>query len=139
MRMRHIFLCFLMTLVACSVKSQDIPGSSIVSRTFLSSDGSMKLVQRAYDNADIRNRGTDNYVNVLGKRYTLHTGWLSDDASSRMHHLLNSTDVYLYDIDLGQMIPVTLTSPVTEYKRNPVVRAIDYAVEVAVAQERMRR
>ena len=48
--MRHIFLCFLMTLVACSVKSQDIPGSSIVSRTFLSSDGSMKLVQRAYDN-----------------------------------------------------------------------------------------
>ena len=50
MRMRHIFLCFLMTLVACSVKSQDIPGSSIVSRTFLSSDGSMKLVQRAYDN-----------------------------------------------------------------------------------------
>ena len=50
MRMRHIFLCFLMTLVACSVKSQDIPGSSIVSRTFLSSDGSMKLVQRTYDN-----------------------------------------------------------------------------------------
>ena len=102
-------------------------------------DVDRKTFQRDYDNADIRNRGTDNYVNVLGKRYTLRTGWLSDDASSRMHHLLNSTDVYLYDIDLGQMIPVTLTSPVTEYKRNPVVRAIDYAVEVAVAQERMRR
>ncbi len=32
------------------VKSQDIPGSSIVSRTFLSSDGSTKLVRRSYDN-----------------------------------------------------------------------------------------
>ena len=102
-------------------------------------DVERKTFQRAYDNSDIRNRGTDNFVNVIGKRYTLHTGWLSDDASSRMHHLLNSPDVYLYDIDLGQMVPVTLTASVTEYKRSPVVRAIDYAVEVAVAQERMRR
>ena len=50
MRMLHIFLCFLMMPAVYPVKSQDIPGSSIVSRTFLSSDGSTKLVRRSYDN-----------------------------------------------------------------------------------------
>ena len=50
MRMLHIFLCFLMMSAAYPVKSQDIPGSSIVSRTFLSSDGLTKLVRRSYDN-----------------------------------------------------------------------------------------
>ena len=38
-----------MSLIA-QVRAQDVPGSSIVSRTFLSSDGSGKLVQRVYDN-----------------------------------------------------------------------------------------
>lgn len=102
-------------------------------------DVDRKTFRRNYDNADIRNRGTDNYVNIIGKRYTLHTGWLNDDQSSRMHHLLNSPDVYLYDIGLGQMVPVVVKNSVTDYKRTPVVKAIDYAIEVEVAQERMRR
>ena len=95
--------------------------------------------KRDYDNADIRNRGTRNYVNVIDKTFTLNTGWLSEDASLRMHHLLNSTDVYLYDIAAGQMIPVTIVDTATAYRRHRTRKAINYTFTVSVAQERLRR
>ena len=44
-----ILLSCLMTSYIVPVGAQDTPGSSIASRTFLSPDGSRKLVQRAYD------------------------------------------------------------------------------------------
>ena len=50
MRLRNIYLYVLLASSIGSVCAQTPSGSSIVSRTFLSSDGSMKLVQRAYDN-----------------------------------------------------------------------------------------
>ena len=50
MRLRYLFLFFLAMSFIAPVLAQDVPGSSIVSRTFLSSDGSGKLVQRVYDN-----------------------------------------------------------------------------------------
>ena len=48
-RIRIILLFCLMTSSIVPVGAQDTPGSSIVSRTFLSPDGSRKLVQRVYD------------------------------------------------------------------------------------------
>ena len=50
MKYRHLFPFFLAMSLIAQVRAQDVPGSSIVSRTFLSSDGSGKLVQRVYDN-----------------------------------------------------------------------------------------
>ena len=48
---KHIWvLFFLLTARNASVRPQAVPGSSIVSRTVLSSDGTRKLVQRVYDN-----------------------------------------------------------------------------------------
>ena len=52
-----------------------------------------------YDNNNIQNRGIHNYVNEITKGFTLYTGWLGDAQSQMMHNLVNSTDVYLYDID----------------------------------------
>ena len=49
MRLRYTFLCVLLASLFSPVRSQTVPGSSIVSRTFLSSGGSGKIVQRAYD------------------------------------------------------------------------------------------
>lgn len=92
-----------------------------------------------YDNRDIRNRGRRNYVNEITKRWTLHTGWLSDEESSRMHHLLNSTNVYLYDIAAGDMIPVVLTGTETPYKTYKTDGMVQYTVEAQLAQERTRR
>lgn len=97
--------------------------------------------EMAYDNRDIKNRGIQNYVNEISKSYTLHTSWLSDNESSRMHHLLNSTEVYLFNINSGEMIPVTLNNTTTEYKtyRSNGGKLVNYAIDVTIAQDRTRR
>ena len=94
-----------------------------------------------YDNRSIQNRGVHNYVNEISKTMTLHTSWLSDDESSRMHHLLNSTNVFLGDLVTGQMIPVILTNTTTEYKtyKGNGGRLVNYPINVTIAQERIRR
>ena len=94
-----------------------------------------------YDNRNIQNRGVHNYVNEIAKTMTLHTSWLSDEESARMHHLLNSTEVYLGDIVTGQMIPVILTDTRTDYKtyKGNGGRLVNYTINVTIAQERIRR
>ena len=94
-----------------------------------------------YDNRSIQNRGRQNYVNEISKALTLHTSWMSDDESSRMHHLLNSTEVYLYDILKDQMIPVVLKNSTSEYKtyRNNGHKLFNYTIEVSYANDRIRR
>ena len=96
---------------------------------------------RAYDNRDIINRGTFNYANEVVKQWTLRTGWLTDEQSSRMHHLLNATNVCLYDFERQEMIPVMLTGTDTDYKtyRNSGNRLFNYEMTVQLAQARMRR
>lgn len=94
-----------------------------------------------YDNRSIENRGIRNYVNEITKGFTFHSGWLLSDQGERMHHLINSTDVYLYDMVLQQMIPVTIPSTTCEYKnyKNNGNRLVDYTIQVEVAQNRIRR
>lgn len=97
--------------------------------------------EMVYDNRDIKNRGTQNYVNEIDKVYTLNTSWLSDQESARMHHLINSTDVYLYNINSGDMFPVIVNNTTTEYKtyKGNGGRLVNYAIEVTIAQDRIRR
>jgi hypothetical protein len=94
-----------------------------------------------YDNRDIQNRGVKNYVNEITKGFTLHTGWLLHDQGEMMHHLINSTDVYLYDIANEQMIPVTIPTNTCEYRnfKNNGNQLVDYTIRVEVAQNRIRR
>ena len=94
-----------------------------------------------YDNSDIQNRGIQNYVNEITKGFTLQTGWLLHDQGEMMHHLINSTDVYLYDIANEEMIPVTIPSTSCEYRtyKNQGNRLVNYTIQVQVAQNRIRR
>ena len=50
MSLRQIILCILMTVVIAPARGQNAAGSSIVSRTVLSSDTARVLEQRVYDN-----------------------------------------------------------------------------------------
>lgn len=97
--------------------------------------------EMVYDNREISNRGIQNYVNEITKGFTLRTGWLLGDKGKMMHHLLNSTDVYLYDIANEQMIPVTIPTNTCEYKtyKNQGNTLVNYTIEVQVAQNRIRR
>ncbi len=97
--------------------------------------------EMVYDNRDIQNRGIQNYVNEVTKGFTFHTGWLLHDQGERMHHLINSTDVYLYDIASQEMIPVTIPMTSCEYRtfKNQGNRLVNYTIQVEVAQNRIRR
>lgn len=94
-----------------------------------------------YDNRNVSNRGRRNYANEISKRLTLHTSWMTDEQSSRMHHLLNATEVYLYDMVTDEMIPVILANTMTEYKtyKGNGGRLTSYAIEVEYANTRVRR
>ena len=94
-----------------------------------------------YDNRNVSSRGTHNFLNELTRVFTLHTSWMSDEESSRMHHLLNSTEVYLCDINQGQMLPVVLNNTTTDYKtyKGNGGRLVNYTIEATLAQDRIRR
>lgn len=96
---------------------------------------------RHCDNSDSSARGIVNYLNEIEKNYTLRTGWLSDDEAARMHEVMNSTDVYLFDLGTRVMRPVILTDTTTEYKtyRGNGNRLVNYSLTAHIAQEMERR
>ena len=94
-----------------------------------------------YTNTSILNRGKDNYVSEITKEWTLNTGLLTDSQAAKMHHLLNSTMVYLCDIATATFIPVIITSNTCEYKtyKNQGRRMVNYSFTIQLAQNRIRR
>ena len=58
-----------------------------------------------------------------------------------MHHLLNSTDIYLYDTESRLACPVVLTDTATEYKtyRGNGRKLVSYEMTAQLAQDRQRR
>lgn len=94
-----------------------------------------------YDNADGLSRGRKDYAIEVTPAWTLRTGILTDAESLRMHHLLNSTEVYLQDLADGTFYPVVLTDEEAErktYKGNGR-RLNQYTFNAQLAQERFRR
>ena len=99
------------------------------------------IAQRIYDNSIVSNRGRFNWCNEIIKNWTLRTGWLTDSQSARMHHLLNSTQVYLYDMQTAQMLPIVLTGTTTDYKtfKGSGNQMYIYEIQAELAQDRVRR
>ena len=94
-----------------------------------------------YDNNTLTNAGMDNYVNEVKKSWILHSGLLTDDQASRMHHLFNSNLIYLCHISSRYMYPVIMESNTCEYKtfKNQGRRMVEYTMQVSLAQNRIRR
>lgn len=93
-----------------------------------------------YNNAQ-RQREDWTFQNEVTERYTLNTGFLSDDESSRMPYLLDSPDVYLVDLNHASIyIPVTIATDNYEIKKYTAADGmINYQFEVAVSQKEYRR
>lgn len=100
-----------------------------------------KTSKQDYDNSLPAARGTRNYLAEITPTWTLNTGILSDDESSRMPHLLNSVEVYLCELGTGRMHPVVLTDTehaLQTFKSNGR-RVNEYTFTAQLAQERIRR
>lgn len=87
---------------------------------------------------DRRNNVT--FVNNIKKTFTIVTGWLTDDEASRMHHLLGSNDVHLYDAERCVMLPVTITTSECQYKTygGEGNKLVNYTFDVELAERRER-
>jgi hypothetical protein len=99
------------------------------------------ILEHEYDNGSQLNAGKVNYVSEVTKSWTLNTGWMTDEAGQRMHHLLNSCMVYLVDISTQDTFPVIITTNTCEYKtfKNQGRRAVNYSFTIELAQNRIRR
>jgi len=93
-----------------------------------------------YDNR--RNQREEwTFQNEVTERYTLNTGFLSEDESSRMPYLLDSPDVYLVDLSNASVyIPVTIETDAYEIRKySNADGMINYQFEVAVSQKEYKQ
>lgn len=97
--------------------------------------------RRSYDNSVLMNRGRVNYLNDMTRRWELHTGWLTDDESSRMYEVIESVLVYLEDVSTGTMLPVVVVNNEHTYKTymNQGRQLVDYTITVELAADRIRK
>lgn len=84
--------------------------SILVQGTSVRSDALTRhTAELSYDNTRMPDRGRRDYAIEIVRGYTFHTHILSDDEASRMHHLLESPQVYLHDLLTGDIRPLVLT------------------------------
>jgi len=95
---------------------------------------------RVHNNADVQSREIWNYANESRRTWVLHTGWIDETGAERMHHLIGSTLVYLYDAD-GQIFrPVVVTdTEVTVRRYEQEGKPVSYAITVEEGREGLRR
>ena len=83
-------------------------------------------------------RGQENFVNEIARKVVFKTGPLTTEQSSRMHHLLNSPYVVMYDTERGEYWPVNLTGNNNTYQ-NAAGTLHFYDIEAVLAQDMIRR
>lgn len=105
-----------------------------------------------YDNSDRSARSRRDYAVEYAAEWEFHTDWLTEDESSRMHHLLNTPEAWLLDLEdvtpgsvgippVSHLIPAVLTNTDTPHKTrwSEEGRLIQYTITARVAQEFVRR
>lgn len=92
-------------------------------------------------NNNTKKFGTKKYLNIINSSYKLYTNHLTDDEASRMHHLLESTEVYLHNLEDDTIIPVNITNSSCEYKTftNNGKKKFTYQIDVEESQIKIRQ
>lgn len=82
-----------------------------------------------------------NYMNEMKPVWELNTSYMVDSQSRKMHELVESTCVYLYDAEEQTYTPVVMTDKKLEYKTfyNQGRRFYTYTINVEESQSRERR
>lgn len=81
------------------------------------------------------------YLNTISSSYTLNTDWFTDEEQSRLHNLIESTEVYLHNLNTDEILPVNITNTSLEYKTytNNGKKKFNNTISVEVAQEKTRK
>lgn len=94
-----------------------------------------------YANNTTQQFAKKNYLNKVTTKYTLYTHYLNDEEASKMWHLLESTQVYLHNLEEDKIIPVLIKDTSVDYKTftNNGKKKFYYTINVAESQEKIRR
>lgn len=94
-----------------------------------------------YANNTTQQFAKKNYLNKVSTKYTLYTHYLNDEEASKMWHLLESTQVYLHNLEEDKIIPVLIKDTSVDYKTftNNGKKKFYYTINVAESQEKIRR
>lgn len=81
------------------------------------------------------------YLNQITKTWQFNTSYLSDEQASRMHHLLESTMVYVYDIETDSLFPAVIDETSVTYKtfKNQGRKFFNYSFKVRESQDKIRK
>lgn len=66
--------------------------------------------------ADSYQNGKTKYIDIITPTYTLNTDWFNDEEQSKFHNLMESTEVYLHNLNTDVFFPVVITDSKCEYK-----------------------
>lgn len=89
----------------------------------------------------LQRRGKVVNSETLVRHLELHTQWLTDAQAARMHHLTESPDVYVHDLEADIVYPAVLTNTqhVVKSYKNEGHRLVSYQIDLDYAVERQRR
>lgn len=95
-------------------------------------------LDQAYNNTT-RQYENRRYLNIASPSWEFNTGWLTDEQSSKMHHLIESNEIYLYKDN--RFIPVVATDSRLEYKTwyNNAKKPVNYTITLKESQGKERR
>jgi hypothetical protein len=81
------------------------------------------------------------YQNEMVGEWTGTTGWLTDEQSLRMKHLVESVEVYMIDTQTGLEIPVQMTDNNLQHKTFDTNgrRMVNYSLAWKESQKKIRR
>lgn len=67
-------------------------------------------------NTDEFGFGKTKMSNVINTKYALYTDYLTDDEQERFYNLVESTEVYLHNLNTDEILPVNITNNKFDYK-----------------------
>lgn len=81
------------------------------------------------------------YANECVRSWELSTKYLTDVQASKMHHLIESCMVYLYDTAAGEIIPVVIDDSSCTWKtfKNQGRKFFNYTINVRESQTNIRK
>lgn len=101
---------------------------------------SSQYYKKSYNNKTYEFEKTK-YLNTITPSYVLYTDYFNDDEQSRFHHLIESTEVYLHNLNTNEFLPVNITNTTCDYTTytNNGKKKWYNTINVDVAQEHLRK
>lgn len=95
-----------------------------------------KIQSQTYKN---KTNGKVKYLNTITPSWQLYTDSMND--GSKMHHLLESTEVYLHNLETDEIIPVVITDSECVYKTyaNQGNARFHYTINVEASNYKIRK